>query len=100
MQCSCEAGVCSCDRSRSCGYLKPLFAVLLAVLLAVVPGLKSPFALAGAVADDLCAAVAVVLAFMRWRDIAFAVALNNCNWISNCTQLQLRLQLRPSLAQE
>ena len=73
--CNCEAGVCSC------GCLKPLFAVVLAVLpglkspfvlavavvaasnhhfavvLAVVPGLKSPIALAVAVVNDLSAAV-------------------------------------------
>ena len=59
--CSCEAGVCSCDRSCSCGYLQPMFAVVLAVL----PGLKSPFVLAVAVADDLCAAVADVLVVVR-----------------------------------
>ena len=38
------------------------------------------------------------VAVVRWEDIAFAVAFEKCNCVSNCTQLQLRLQLRPSLA--
>ena len=39
--CSCEASVCSCNRSCICGCLKPSFAVV----LAVVRGLKSPLRL-------------------------------------------------------
>ena len=50
--CKCEASVCSCNRSCSCGCLKPLFAVV----LAVVPGLKSPFSLAVAIVDALTTA--------------------------------------------
>ena len=50
--CSCEASVCSCNRSCSCGCLKPSFAVVL----------TSPFVLAVAIVDDICAAIAVVLA--------------------------------------
>ena len=65
--CSCEARVCSCNRSCSCGCLKPSFAVV----LAVVPGLKSPFVLAVAVVDDFCAAV--VLAVVPSYDPSFAV---------------------------
>ena len=56
--CNCEAGVCSCDRSCSCGCLKPSFAVV----LAVVQVLKSQSVLAVAVVDDICAAIAVVIA--------------------------------------
>ena len=67
--CSCEASVCSCNRSCSCGCLKPSFAVV----LAVVPGLKSPVVLA--VVDDLYAAVAVVLAVVPSYDPSFAVVL-------------------------
>ena len=55
--CCFEAGVCSCDRSCSCGCLKPSFAVV----ITVVPDLTPPFALA--VVKE-CAAVAVVLAFV------------------------------------
>ena len=60
-------GVCSCDRSCSCGCLKPSFAV--------VPGLKSPFVLAFAVVDDLCAAVAVLLAIVPIYNPSFAVVI-------------------------
>ena len=67
--CSCEASVCSRNRSCSCGCLKPSFAVL----LAVVPGLKSPVVLA--VVDDLCAAVAVVLAVVPSYDPSFQAVL-------------------------
>ena len=56
--CNCEASVCSCNCSFSCGCLKPS----LAVVISVVPDLKPPFALAAAVVEDSCAAVAVVLA--------------------------------------
>ena len=83
--CKYETGVCSCDHRCNCSYLKPLFAVV----LAVVPGLKSPFALAVAavlavvpglkypimlpVVDDLISAVAVVLAVVP--GLSFAVDL-------------------------
>ena len=66
--CSGEASVCSCNRSCSCGCLKPSFAAV----LAVVPDLKSPVVLA---VDDLCAAVAVVLAVVPSYDPSFAVVL-------------------------
>ena len=56
--CNCEASVCSCNCSFSCGCLKPS----LAVVISVVPDLKPPFALAAAVVEDSCAAVAVVFA--------------------------------------
>ena len=55
--CSSEASVCSCNHSCNCGCLTPSFAVV----LAVVPGLRSPFVLALAVVDAFCYAVAVVL---------------------------------------
>ena len=67
--CSCEAGVCSCNHSCSCGCLKPSFAVV----LAVVPGLKSPFVLA--VVTDFCAAVAVALAVVPSYDPSIAVVI-------------------------
>ena len=42
-------------------------------------------------------AVALTVAIVWWEDIALTVVLNSCNWASSCMQLQLRLQLRPSI---
>ena len=69
--CSCEASVCSCNRSCSCRYLKPS----LAVVLAVVPGLMSPFVLAVSVVDDVCYAIAIVFAAVPSSNTPFAEAI-------------------------
>ena len=70
---SCEASVCSCNRSCSCGCLKPSFVVV----LAVDSGLRSPFVLVVAVVDAFCSAVAVALAVVGLiRDaVALTVAV-------------------------
>ena len=51
---------CNCN----CTYVVPSYNPSIAIVIAVVPVLTSQFVLAVAVADDICAAIAVVIAIV------------------------------------
>ena len=82
-----QAGVCSCDHSCSCGCLKPS----LSVVRAVVPSLKSPFALAVAVVAASNHHLQLYLQLCQALNLWLCLQLQL--WMTYVLQLQLYLQL-------